>query len=870
VTINAGTRLGPYEILSPLGAGGMGEVWKARDTRLDREVAIKLLPEGVAGPESLERFKREAKAASALNHPHISSVYDIGEHEGRPFLVMERMKGQTLREAIGGKAMPLQQVLELGAQIADALEAAHGAGIVHRDIKPANIFVTERGDAKLLDFGLAKSGATLSGPVPTGVATVVAEEHLTSPGSTLGTVAYMSPEQARGDVLDARTDLFSLGVVLYEMVTGRLPFAGRTSAEIFDGILHLTPASPVALNPSAHQDLERIILKALEKDRDLRYQGAKEIRADLKRLLRDSTSGKAMAMASGPLPRPSSSRRPLWWAATALVVVGAGIGGARWWAIRSRRVSAPPAEVKHTQITFTGNVIRVALSPDGATIAYAVGPTNGEWRLMVRDVTGSQAVEVWRGEEITDLAWLPDGRQILFSSRHELQYRVVLLSRFGGAPRRVAGLAKPYLTVSPDGKQIAGAIMNRPEFQVLAPDGGPPQTVSLPGLRAVYNLQWNPNGKRIAVWGLTPDYTCGLWTVNVDGTDLRRVHSCKPGTEISGVGWSPSGDSLYLQLTTSGSVSEVWRVADKTGDGAAAEAILTGLATSFFLSISADGDRLAQLRQTTTANLWRLDLTKPGSAPTQITRTSGALVRPHVSPDGRAIAAVRGSEIVKVPMGGGEPVPIVPGRNGSWSPDGRRFAFVADRGQGPRVFVGEADGQQATEVKDAIPGNDEVLWLPDGRLAWQTGDPQRWIQNYDLLDLATGLKEVLVKKPEGYTMKASFSPKGDSALFWKRKPTSGLWLISGPERTERFLAADLWPLGWSSDGRSIYAARESDSELLRVNVDSGKVESVGHFPMEIGNCDVTPDHRAIVCSLEDNKSDVWIVDHFDPLSRYTR
>jgi len=870
VALTAGTRLGPYEVLSPLGAGGMGEVWKARDTRLDREVAIKLLPEGVSTPEAFERFKREAKAASALNHPHICAVFDIGEHEGRPFLVMERMKGQTLREAIGGKAMPIERVLELGVQIADALEAAHGAGIVHRDIKPANIFVTERGDAKLLDFGLAKVGPTSSGPVDSALETGVAEEHLTSPGSTLGTVAYMSPEQAKGQVLDARTDLFSLGVVLYEMATGRLPFLGRTPAEIFNGILNRAPASPAALNPSVPPDLERIIFKALEKERDLRCQGAAEIKADLRRLLRDSTSGKAPATDHFLVPRASSVRRRSWWAAAILLTVGAGIGGAWWWATRSPRVLAPPPEVRHTQVTFNGNVTGVALSPDGATIAYVVGPAEGDRRLMVRDVTGGQAVEAWRGGDFLTLAWMPDGREILLTSKGPATGFVALLvSRFGGTPRRIGGLDDPYVAVSPDGSRFVGAWQDRPTFRMIALDGGTLGTVgrvALPGLRSVWGLRWSPNGKRVAAWGTAPDSTWSLWTVSTDGAGLRRIHSCRAGTGIGGVCWAPPGDFLYVEQTNNGLVSEVLCVPDSAGGGSAARSILTGLAISSDLSLSADGDRLAQVRTTMTANLWRLDLTKPGAVPTPITQTSGALWRPHVSPDGLAIAAVRGLEVVKVPIEGGEGVPIVRGSNGSWSPDGRHFAFVADRGRGPRVYVGDADGQQATEVKDAIPGSDDVLWLPDGRLAWQTGDPQRWIQNYCLLDLATGRQEVVVRKPVGYTLRASFSPKGDSvALLWNRKPY-GLWLISGPERTERFLAADLRPDGWSADGRWIYAHGRKAREILRVNVDTGNVETVGRFPVgNISACDVTPDHRSLICSLAESKSDVWIVDHFDPL-----
>lgn len=341
-----GNRLGPYEVLSRLGAGGMGEVWLARDTRLNREVAIKLIPDGIGGPEFIERFRREARAASALNHPHICVVHDIGEHGGRPYLVMERMKGQTLKDLIGGKAIPTARLAELGAQIADALDAAHEAGIVHRDIKSANIFVTERGGAKLLDFGLAKVGASSSGSAGSELETAEAEQHLTNPGSTLGTVAYMSPEQARGEALGGRSDLFSFGVVLYEMSTGRLPFAGRTSAEIFDGILNRAPIAPTALNSALPAEMERIILKALEKEGTLRYQHASELTADLRRLLRDSTSGRASAVTSGPVPHQGRSRRIVvggWFTAVILFSVAAG------WFVRRAGVPRPMTSAPTTR-----------------------------------------------------------------------------------------------------------------------------------------------------------------------------------------------------------------------------------------------------------------------------------------------------------------------------------------------------------------------------------------------------------------------------------------------------------------------------------------------------------------------------------------
>jgi len=573
----SGQIISRYRILEKIGGGGMGVVYKAEDVTLDRFVALKFLPDAVAkDSQALLRFQREAKAASALNHPNICIIYEIDDQHGPAFIAMEFLEGMTLKHRIAGKPIPIETLIDLAIEITDALDAAHSKGIVHRDIKPANIFITERGHAKILDFGLAKVSAPVgSVDQQAGGNTLTAAENLTSPGATVGTIAYMSPEQARGEDLDARTDLFSFGVVLYEMATARQAFSGGTSAVVFDSILHKAPVSPVRLNPEIPVELDRIINKALEKDRELRYQSAAELRSDLKRSKRDTSSGRVMAASqstadlvqssvkSGTIPaKERQSPRNLYIGAAALLLLLV-LGGVAAYFLRSSS-SGPTkvVQISHWNKPMNGAV----LSPDGHTVAFA-SPADGFDQVFIMLATGGEPLQL-TNDPVTKIvnAFSPDGTQIYYS-RVFPESEVRSVPTLGGASTTVApGYS---LAISADGNFLyfVGAsaddsgTFGRQAGVHRKPKSGAGDEVIFraPAGLSPLNILPFPDGSEVLV--LAGDDTVlgsavlTLFRVNVVTHDSHKVGELSGSP--TGLVWSDPGKTLLCSRTVN-SLTNIW------------------------------------------------------------------------------------------------------------------------------------------------------------------------------------------------------------------------------------------------------------------------------------------------------------------------
>jgi len=873
--------LAHYRIVESIGVGGMGEVYLAHDTRLDRRVAIKLLPAAVsADPERRERFTREARAVAALTHPNIVTIHSVEESGDASFLTMEFVDGRTLADLLPAGGLPLDRLLKLAIPLADAVSAAHARGITHRDLKPANVMVTADGSVKVLDFGLAKLTQDL--PPADATTTAATPGHLTGEGRIVGTVSYMSPEQAEGKEVDHRSDIFSLGVVLYEMATGERPFKGDTSLSTLSAILRDTPKPVTDTRASLPRDLAKIIRRALTKDRDQRFQSAKDLRNELAELKQELESGD-LAAAAGAIPEVRHRQRVPVWLLAAGVLVIAAMG----WMARSQLMSddaAPPAiEATFTQLTSADGIETApSLSPNGSWVVYA---SRGD--IHLQSVGGQLPINLTRDEPAEDghPAISPDGELVAFQSARA-GGGIFVMGRTGESVRRLTDRGF-YPAWTPDGTSVVFSTerADDPEARLAISAGWMVEVTTgrLTQIMAGDFMQpaVSPNGHRIAYWGLgvtgaplqISSGNRDLWTVRLDGSDPVRATDHE-ATDWSPI-WAPDGRFLYFASDRSGSMN-LWRlpIDERTGrPEGQPESITTPSPWVGFIARSGDGRRLAYASYVFARNAGRVSFDPVRGivegAPTPITAGTLDWNRPEPSPDGEhlLLTSYHRQEDVYVSRADGSGRRQLTNdeardRAARWSPDGQQIVFYSNRGDVFSLWTIHPDGSGARErvrIAEAPAPAANLLypvWSPDGSRVLATDLIGRRCLIFVLRDaLVTEPAETLPPHPDPLAAFTAWSWSPDG-LSIAGHTASGVWVYSFETKAYTAIAPGAWPR-WLSDSRRLVYV--SGGRIFLADVATKQTREILAVEGEtLGSPRLTKDDRYLYFTRAKPGADIWL------------